>query len=421
MSDELINNIFETELTARTIFKDLSVLSPHYVPDELPGRENHAKTVSTIIAPAVRNEKPNNLFIYGKTGTGKTCVTRYVARKFNEFVEKSNLNVMVKIIYMNCKVYNSKYQVLKFTAEHSALNDELLINSPLNDRPDKKLEGMTPVDLYERIGTVIQDNNINLILILDEIDQIRKGDDLKDLMYQLTRINDELTAGCVSIVGITNDMRLKNRLDPRSRSTLCEEELVFKPYNAPKLTKILKQRIELGLQENCIEGPAIRYIAAFAAQDGDARYALKLLQKAGEIAQQKRKEKITEEEVELAKESAERDIHAEIINSLPEHQKMALYAIAELSELGAMQRRLAGIDDGSLFTGDVYDMYCKICSQLKTHPRTMRMVSNYLSDLEMIGLISAKLSGKYVRGNTRLIKLGYPPKEIKEIIEGSWK
>ena len=421
MIDELIRNIFETELKARTIFKDLSVLSPHYVPDTLPGREIHANDVSSILAPAVRNEKPNNLFIYGKTGTGKTCVTKYVTRKFNEFIKNSNLNVMVKIIYMNCKIYNSKYQVLKFIAENDNLNDEFLINIPLKDKTDKKLEGMTPVDLYERLRNVIQDNNINLIIILDEIDQIKKGDDLKDLVYILTRSNDEITRGHVSIIGITNDTRLKKRLDPRSKSTLCEEEMVFKPYNALEIKAILQQRIELGLQKNSMDTPAVRYIAAIAAHEGDAREALKLLQKSGEIAQQRKKEKITYEDVELAKESVERDIVAEIINSLPEHEQMTLYAIAELSEQGSMQRRLAGVTDGSLFTGEVYEMYQEICLKLKNQPRTIRMISNYLSELEMQGLITAQLSGKYVRGNTRLIKLGYPPKEIKEIIESGWK
>jgi len=422
MTDDLINNIFETELKARTIFKDLYVLSPHYVPGNLPCREAHARDVSTLIAPAVRNEKPNNLFIYGKTGTGKTCVTKYVTRKFKEFIEKTTLNTQVKIVYMNCKIYNSKYQVLKSAAENKNLNDEFLINSPLHDKPDKKLEGMTPVDLYERIRTVIQDNGINLIIILDEIDQVKKGDDLKDLVYILTRINDELTTGHVSIIGITNDLRLKRRLDPRSKSTLCEEERVFKPYNAPQIKEILRQRIDLGLQENCIEDSAIHYISAIAASsDGDARYALKLLQKSGEIAQQKRKEKITEEEVELAKESVEKDIVAEIITSLPEHQKITLYTIADLSENESMQRRLAGITDGSLFTGEIYERYCRVCLRLKSPPRTMRMISNYLSDLEMLGLITAQLSGKYVRGNTRLVKLGYPPKEIKDIIESNWK
>lgn len=421
MTDEIIRNIFETELKARTIFRDLSVLSPHYVPDSLPGREAHASDVSTIIAPSVRNDKPNNLFIYGKTGTGKTCVTNYVKRKLNEFVKNSNLDILVKIIYLNCKIYNSKYQILKFIAENEDLNDESLVNNPLTDRPDKKLEGMTPVDLYERIRIVTQDNKINLILILDEIDQVKKGDDLKDLVYILTRVNDELKGGHVSIIGITNDMRLKKRLDPRSKSTLCEEEMVFKPYNAPELTAILEQRIKLGFQENGIDPSAVRYIAAIAAQEGDARYALKLLQKSGEITQQKKREKVTEAEVELAKESVEKDIVAEIITSLPEHQKMTLYSIAELSEQGGMQRRLAGITDGSLFTGEVYDMYHEICVKLKSQPRTMRMISNYLSELEMQGLISAQMSGKYVRGNTRLIKLGYPPKEIKDIIKNSWK
>ncbi|MEA3255845.1 MAG: AAA family ATPase [Candidatus Altiarchaeota archaeon] len=416
----MTQNIFESELKERHIFRSLEVLSPHYVPQELPHREKEIREITRIIAPVLRNEKPGNMFIYGKTGTGKTCVVRYVIRKLKEFVEDSEKNsgrVLVKVAYMNCKVRNSKYQVLLKLLEDESLNEESLKGTPLGDRPDNQLKGMDPADLYDRLFKVIQNNALNLIIILDEIDMVTKG--LNDLMYILTRINDELTQGHVSIIGLSNDMRVKKRLDPRSRSTLCEEEKVFPPYNAVQLKAILKQRISIGFQKDTVDNSISSRIAAFAAQDGDARYALKLLKKAGELAEDSDSSRVVMDYVESAKKAVEEDIMAEAISTLPEHQQIVMYSIAALVSQGGMYKRLPGIGTGDLFTGEVYEAYETNCNALGKNSRTMRQFSQYLSELEMLGFITTTVSGKGIRGTTRLIRLGYPPTDIKVIVKQS--
>jgi len=416
----MIKNLFEHELEERRIFRDISILSPHYVPQELPHRDKEIRGVTKIIAPALRNEKPSNLFIYGGTGTGKTCVVKYVIRKLEEFLkdpERDLGDILVRVVYMNCKIRCSKYQVLLKALEDDSLNDEKLKNIPLEGRTERSLKGMDPADLYDRLFNVIQNNGVNLIIILDEIDMVKKG--LNDLMYILTRINDELSSGHVSIIGISNDRRVKSRLDPRSKSTLCEEEMIFPHYNAIQLRTILRQRVEKGFQPDTIDDSAIRRIAAFAAQDGDARYALKLLQKAGEIAQNESKARVDLDDVGMAKDLVEKDIMTESIALLPEHQQIVIYSIANLALKGGLYQRLSGIGTGDLLTGEVYEAYEANCRALNRNPRTMRQFSEYLNELEMSGLIAMRLSGKGIRGTTRLIRLGYPPDEIIQIVRQS--
>lgn len=416
----MVENIFETELKKSKIFLNSAVLSPHYVPEELPHREQEVKEITKIIAPVLRNEKPDNIFIYGKTGTGKTCVVKYVLRKLDEFVnnpEKNINNSLVKAVYMNCKIRNSKYQVLLTALEDEALNSPTLKDIPLSDRTDRTLTGIDPANLYDRMFKVVRSNNLNLILVLDEIDMISKG--LNDLIYILTRINDELPKGHVSLIGMSNDIRVMKRLDPRTKSTLCQEEKIFKPYNAVELETILKQRINAGFSHGVISKDIISRIAAFAAQDGDARYALRLLKKCGELAEKFGKEKITMEEVENAKTEVEEDIMAEAIATLPEHQQIVIYSIASLASKGGMYKRLSEVSGecrGDLFTGEVYESYEENCKALNRQPRTSRQFSEYLNELEMLGLITTRISGKGVRGTTRLIRLGYPPEEIKSIV-----
>lgn len=415
----MTENIFESELKEQRIFRNLEVLSPHYVPPELPHREKEIKEVTRLIAPILRNQKPGNIFIYGKTGTGKTCVVRYVAKKLMEFAEnpeKNTSNAVVRVSYMNCKVKNSKYQVLLRLAEDDALNCGLR-DAPLKDRPEKELKGMDPNDLYERIFKVVKANSMNLIIVLDEIDMINKGKDLNDLVYQLIRINDELPSGHVSIIGMSNDMRLKRRLDPRSLSSLCEEERVFPPYNAIQIKAIIKQRITAGFQDDIVDAATISKIAAYAAQDGDARYALRLLRRAGDLAESAAAEKVLPEHVENAKKAVEDDIMGEAIKNLPEHQQIVMYSIAALALQGGMQKRLSGLSEGDLFTGEVFEEYENKCKTLARNPRTIRQFSQYLSELEMLGFITTAMSGKGIRGNTRLIRLGYDPCEIKSTIK----
>lgn len=416
------DNIFETELKGSKIFLNKEALSSHYVPEELPHRENEVREITRIIAPVLKNEKPDNLFIYGKPGTGKTCVVRYVLRKLDEFVNdpKKNVNnALVRSVYMNCKIRNSKYQVLLSALEDDALNKAPLENTPLADRADRTLTGMDPANLYDRLYKVVKTNSLNLILVLDEIDMIVKG--LNDLIYILTRINDELPKGHVSIIGMSNDIRFMNHLDPRTKSTLCQEEKIFKPYNALQLGTILRQRVNASFMSGVISEGVIEKISAFAAQDGDARYALRLLKKAGELAERDNKEKITLEYVEKAKEAVEEDIMSEAISTLPEHQQIVLYSIASLTSKGGIYKRLQNEykESGDLFTGEVYESYEENCKLLHRQPRTSRQFSEYLNELEMLGLITTRISGKGIRGTTRLIRLGYPPEDIKAIVKRS--
>ncbi|HDN83384.1 MAG TPA: AAA family ATPase [Candidatus Altiarchaeales archaeon] len=421
LMDKNVEDLLSKELSDRRIFLDKRVLSPHYVPKELPHREKEITDVTRTIAPVLRNEKPSNLFIYGKTGTGKTCVVKYVMRKLNEFVQdpKKNINnAVVRSVYVNCKIRDSKYKVLLKVLEDPSLNDPTLKDVPLKDRAHSKgLMGIEPSELYDRLFNVVEKNGMNLIIILDEIDMVRKG--LDDLMYILTRINDDLSSGNVSIIGMSNDMRVMRRMDPRSKSTLCEEEMIFKPYNALQLRSILKQRVEKGFQPGVIDDAIISRIAAFAAQDGDARYALRLLQKAGEIAVEKNSSKVLQEHVEEAKKRVEEDIIAEAISTLPEHHQVVLYALSLLVSCGGFYRRLNDVGDGDFLTGEVYEAYENCCKKLGLRPRTTRQFSDYINELEMLGLIITRSSGKGQRGNTRFIRLGYSPKEVKKIVEKS--
>lgn len=395
-----MDDIFEKEMQKSTIFTDRNVLSPHYVPDTLPHRDQEIEKIMKTLAPALKGTNYNNLFIYGKTGTGKTATTRHVLDRLLQVKEKYNANV--DAIYINCRISNTKYQVVLKFAEHCDPNENFL-GFPLQHLLDKSLKR-------------ISDNKTNAVIVLDELDKVKN---LDDLMYTLTRANDELKNGHIGLIGITNNVQFKKELDPRSKSTLCEEEMVFAPYNAEQLREILKQRAKMGYKENAVDPAAIDYASALAAQEsGDARYALKLLLKAGEVADSEKQNIITEKHINRARKGVEEEIVLDLINTLPKQQQIVLYAIAVLnSEAGKYQRLDGSHDEKVLFSGEVFEKYERLCHSFGQEARSARWCREYINELEMMGLITTTQSGKGVRGNTTLIRLSFAADKIKKAVE----
>ena len=76
MNDE-IEQIFDS-FDKNTIFKDKSLLQTNYKPQQIPHRKEQIKQIASILAPVLRGERTSNLFLFGKTGTGKTLSVQYV-------------------------------------------------------------------------------------------------------------------------------------------------------------------------------------------------------------------------------------------------------------------------------------------------------------------------------------------------------
>jgi cell division control protein 6 len=377
-----------------SIFTNRNVLSPHYIPQSLPFREEEVKALASTVAPALHNQRPKNVFIYGKTGTGKTSVARFVMEKFN----KQAKNAMM--FYINARIYNSRYRILHKILKH--FYPEL-----------EKLGFGLPV-FYEKLLALLN-KSFFLVVVLDEIDMIR---DLDDLIYTFTRINDEVEGpGGLSIVGISNKLSFKNSLDPRSKSSLYEKEFIFPPYSAEQIYAILKDRVKLGLKPERVEDSALQLISLISAREtGDARYALKLLESAAEVADD-RNSNLTHKEVEIARRKVELDLNAEILSTLPENHKIALFAVIRLTEKGGKYAKIFGEDQQLLTTGEVYEEYTQLCERLGRRPRSMRWFKEYLNDLETLGFLVLSLSGKGMRGHTTFIKLGVELENIKPLFE----
>ncbi len=235
----------------------------------------------------------------------------------------------------------------------------------------------------------------NTVLVLDEIDALVKkiGD---GILYNLTRINQDLKNTKLSIIGISNDILFTESLDPRVRSSLSEEEMIFPPYNANQLQDILTQRAVLSFNNGVLDAGVIQKCSALAAQEhGDARRALDLLRIAGELAERSGARRVTTEHVDRAEDKLDSDRTSEIVQSLPKQSQAVLSSIIRLS---------AGTGK-TIQTGDVFSVYEEICADHGLKPLTQRRISDLIGELDMLGIINARVVSKGRYGKTREIRI----------------
>ncbi|ALU12006.1 cell division control protein Cdc6 [Ignicoccus islandicus DSM 13165] len=385
--DDILEDVFERVSKSR-IFKNRDVLMPDFLPNRLPHREEQIRKVASVLAQALKGYRPNNLFLYGLTGTGKTAVVKLVTKKLSEKARERG--VRLKVAFVNTKRDDTPYRVLS----------KLLENIGFRVPPT----GIATAQLYANFKRLLDKRDLLLIIVLDEIDyHVKKHGD--DLLYKLTRINEELRNSKVSIIGITNDVNFTSWLDPRVKSSLSEEELVFPPYTAPQLEDILRDRAQMAFEDEALEEGVIPFCAALAARErGDARKALDLLRVAGELAEREGRNKVTTEHVKKAWEQIEKDRVIEVVRSLPLHSKLILLAIAKLTKDGTVT-----------YTGEVYKLYKEFTSDLGIETLTLRRVSDLIGELDMLGLISTQVVSRGKRGMTRVINL---ESDYKSVIKG---
>lgn len=385
-------DFFEKFLQREPIIINKKVLQANYIPDVIPHRQSQIELIASILGPALRNEKPSNIFAYGKPGVGKTVCMQYILKTLESAA--ASKSTTLKTIYINCKlkkIANTEYRIATELCRAMGI--------------DVPATGLPTDEVYNKFLTAIDSQHQILILVLDEVDRLvaKAGD---EILYNLTRINAELKNAQVSLIGISNDVRFMESIDPRVKSSLGEEEVIFPPYNAVELKDILEKRASLAFRPNALTEGVLEQCAAFAAREhGDARRALDLLRVAGEVAERESSTSVKPEHIGKAEEHIEKDRVLEIISTQPKQSQLVLHAI------------LLTADGKIIETGEVYDKYKDMCIQTGQSPLTQRRVSDLIGELDMLGLINAKVISKGRYGRTREIYVPIPSDLIDKIKE----
>lgn len=380
-----LTTFFEEFLEKGTLFANKKVLQSTYIPDEIIHRDEQIKTIANILAPSLRLERPSNLFLYGKTGTGKTLVVRYTAEKMMGVATEKG--IPLKIFYLNCKlkkIADTEYRLIAELARH--------LGKAIPPT------GLPTDEVYNIFYQALDSQKQVIIFMLDEIDQlVKKAGD--EIIYNLTRINSELKQAQVALIGISNDLTFSNNLDPRVKSSLSEEEVVFPPYNALQIQSILKRRCALAFKEGILDEGVVAKCAAYAAREhGDARRALELIRVAAELAERAGEERIAIAHLDAAEDKIERDRFLDVVQHQPKQFQATFHSVMAVAEQSK----------GAIFTGEIYDHYKNLCVKVGLRPLTQRRIGDIIAELDMLGLITAKVVSKGRFGRTREISLNLP-------------
>ena len=359
------------------IYQNRDALREDYQPAELVGRDEELERYKTALQPVINGEQPNNIFLYGKTGVGKTAGTRFLLDHLIEDAAKYD-DIQLTIKMLNCDGLSSSYQIAT-----------RLVNKFRDDTNQISTTGYPRGTVYDMLWDELDSCGGTILIVLDEVDHI----DDDSILYQLprARANENLSEAKIGIIGISNDFSFRDNLSPKVKSSLCEEELQFPAYDAHELIEILTQRAEVAFHDGVLEDGVIQLCAAYGAKDaGDARQSLDLLMKTGDIARDRETDSITDNLVRDAREELERGRIREGITGLTQHGHLVLYALVTLERQ----------DKTPVRSRDVRPRYTKFAEQLNVDPLVPRRMRDHLGELSMLGIVSAVERNEGRRGGT---------------------
>lgn len=378
-----MDELLEKELRKPTLIKNPRVLDLKYIPKKLLHREEEQKMLIQYFKPVI--EKPGEysqrVSIIGAIGSGKTAI----ALKFGEMVKvySTQKNLNLEYVHVNCRRARSAFLTL------------LEIVRKFN--PHIPVRGFSPEEILNMLTEILNRKRLYLIVTLDEIDFVIRKDG-PNLLYDLTRLTDDEIdmKERVSIITIVRDIAFRTMLDESTLSTLRQNTIFLEPYTEDQLRDIIADRVKEAFYEDVVSKEAADLIADIASKNGDARYAIELLERAGMHADHRQSLKVLPEHVRHANASIHPVIRQEIVKDLTTQQKLILLAIS--IKLKTTQKAYTTM-------GEVEEAYKGLCEEFTFPVRSHTQLWEYIQYLQNCDVITTKISSKGQRGQTTLIGL----------------
>lgn len=383
------------------LFRNKEMLRVGWVPDgaRIVGRDEYISRISSLLNDAVLGKSPEHIAITGKTGTGKSLVSRYVAnRAENAAIE----GVRLGVVYIDCSEASTVTQVLSTIGQK--LNKDALYDEEEEyiHMPDA---GLSKQKFYERFWDIL-DHYDSAIFILDEVDLL--NDELV-LMNLAKAVEKQATVCNIGIVAISNLIGFFEDLQPRTKSVFQPEKMVFDPYDSNDLRKILDARKDAFYDGVLDEKAVINLVAAMSAQDhGDARKAMRLFRSAGEVAEKEEAEIVREKHVRYAQRKLEKEQFNEFINGTTTQMKAVCLAISAHDKW-----------DGTEYvsTSRLFETYKRIASAVDMGPVTIRRFRDIIDSVSLHQIVESRSRnvGK-AGGRKNEHMLLHNPDVIKEVV-----
>jgi len=373
------------------IIKDGKKLSFEYVPDKLVHREEQMRRLETLFRPMVTDGISCSAFLTGSVGTGKTATAK---RFCDDLLKYCAVNgKLMDLVFVNCRIRNTAHGVL--------------LHIVRNFDPGFPDRGFSADEMLRSLKKHTETKSRPLVLVLDEVDIILKGNN-SDLIYQLSRLTEELQGGSsVSLIMISQEP-VSEMLDHASMSSFKRANTIkFEKYTKNELKDIVLTRANEALMPGVMDVDVADLLADIGKVYGDARLVIEMLEKAAAIAEENRDGKLTADDVRSANAMIYSNVSENKLATLDMKRKLALLAIA---------RAIKGEPYISITRAE--KTYEVVCEEYGQTARKHTQFWTYVQDMEKMNLLDTVVKSEVDGGRVTYISIpDIPPKELAKKLE----
>ncbi|MGB9838015.1 ORC1-type DNA replication protein [Methanothermobacter sp.] len=374
-----MKDIRDILLHDETVFRDMNAFDPDYVPENYRYRESQMEALAVCIRPALRNGRPVNAVILGSCATGKTTAIK----KIFEMVESTSENVVC--CYINCQLHTTRFGIF------SQIYSKIFGHQP----PET---GVPFSRIYQAIMQHLASENRALVVALDDINHLFYSKNANKVLYDILRAHEVFEGVRTGVFAVLSDIEFRYALDKNVNSIFIPQEIIFPPYTREEIFNILRDRVRVGFYPGVISDELIDRITDHTVDTGDLRYGIDLLRVCGNLAESDASPVIREEHLERALRSAGPVNLMHTVRTLNRQEREFLMSMVDA-------------EDDEITAGRLYELF---------HKRTGASYSSFnrtIEKLEFLRLIDTKLTGKGVRGNSRIVIPRFSRDELNRCLE----
>lgn len=361
-------------LSEETVFKNMGVFNPDFIPDNFPHRELQMEALALCLRPALRGGRPVNTVVLGACATGKTTTVK----KIFDLVDLKSHKIMC--VYINCQLHTTRFNIF------SQIYQKIFGHAP----PET---GIPFSRIYQAIMQHLTDKEMALVVALDDVSYLFHSKTANKIFYDILRAHEEFPGVRTGIFAILSDIEFRHMLDKNVNTVFIPQEVVFNPYTREEMRDILRERVDIGFYPKVISDDLLDLITSQAFSTGDLRVGIDLLRVAGNQA-----------EADASKTIKEKHIWRAVNNIGPVNLKYTLETLSQDEK--KLLETIVFMNDRDLVAGRLFEFY---------HKETGLSYATFiriLDKLEFLRLIDTKFTGSGVKGNSRFVILRFNPEYI---------